>query len=149
MENLLVLLIHIYAMTATEIHFSPQQENQLKIALADAVCEDIQRCNEAVITHEVSVYQQTLLLLGATDETSSRACAVKITDQIMDMLHLIASQRQNLQDYGSLIVKPSPQEMANCMSLVERLLRDLVHPSKPVITDLKRNTSSFISAGFK
>ncbi|XP_015108563.1 sec1 family domain-containing protein 2 [Diachasma alloeum] len=148
MENLLVLLIHIYAMAGTEIHFPPQQEDQLRAALTEAIFEDIQRCNDAVITHEVSVYQQTLLLLGATDEGTAREFARKITEQIVDMLHLIASQRRELQEYGSIIMKPSPQEMAQCVGVVERILRDLIHPSKPVIADLKMKTSSFISAGF-
>lgn len=64
MENLFVLLIHIYSLAGTEIHFSPQQEDQLKCALTDAIFEDIQEFNENVPTNEVSVYQQTLLLLG-------------------------------------------------------------------------------------
>ncbi|XP_063984399.1 sec1 family domain-containing protein 2-like [Diachasmimorpha longicaudata] len=148
MENLLVLLIHIYAMAGMEIHFSPQEEDQLRAALAEAIFEDIQKCSEMGITHEVSVYHQTLLLLGVTDEAAAREFSRKITEQILDMLYLIASQRRDLQDYGSIIVKPSPQEMAQCVGVVEKLLRDIIHPSKPVIADLKMKTSSFISAGF-
>lgn len=64
MENLFVLLIYIYSLAGTEIHFTQQQEEQLKSALNQAIYEDIQKCNETTTLHEVSVYQQTLLLLG-------------------------------------------------------------------------------------
>ncbi|KAK0098398.1 hypothetical protein PV326_008830 [Microctonus aethiopoides] len=148
MENLFVLLIHIYSLAGTEIHFSPQQEDQLKCALTDAIFEDIQEFNENVPTHEVSVYQQTLLLLGITDETAARDSAVRITKEVMDVLHAVAKQRENLKDYGSTITKPSPQEMAQCFSIIERLFNDLLHHTKPEIKDLQRKNSSLISAGF-
>ena len=47
------------------------------------------------------------------------------------------------------MIKPSPQEMAQNIGVIERLLMDLSDPEKPEITDLQRKTSSIISAGFK
>ena len=64
MENLLVLLIYVYSLAGTEIHFSIQQEEQLQVALADAIFEDIEKSNEIVPSEEISIYHQTLLLLG-------------------------------------------------------------------------------------
>lgn len=48
-----------------------------------------------------------------------------------------------------MIVKPSPQEMAQCTGLIERLVKDILDPAKPEIQDLQRKTPSLISAGFK
>ena len=99
MENLLVLLIHIYALAGTEIQFSAIQEESLRGALMKAVYEDIKKCNETVETHEVSVYQQTLLLLGANDDIVAKESAQKITEQIFTVLHAVAKQRDDLQNY--------------------------------------------------
>lgn len=64
MENLLVLLIYVYSLAGTEISFPIQQEEQLRKALAEAIFEDIKKCNEMPATEEISVYHQTLILLG-------------------------------------------------------------------------------------
>ena len=64
MENLLVLLIYLYAMAGPDIKFSEQQEQGLKEALNSAIYEDIKKCNETELTNELSAYYQTLLLLG-------------------------------------------------------------------------------------
>lgn len=63
MENLLVLLIYLYAMAGPSIKFSEQQEETLKEALSGAIYEDIKKCNETEM-NELSAYYQTLLLLG-------------------------------------------------------------------------------------
>lgn len=63
-DNILALLVHIYALAGTEIQFSPQQEQQLKESIADAVFEDIIKLNENTMNKKMSVYQQTLLLFG-------------------------------------------------------------------------------------
>ncbi|XP_043276371.1 sec1 family domain-containing protein 2-like [Venturia canescens] len=148
MENLLVLLIFIYSLAGTEIPFSSVQEESLRSSLIEAIFEDIQKCNDSVETNEVSIYQQTLLLLGANDEKMARDSAIKITEQIINVLHAIAKQRETLHDYRSMIVKPSPQEMAQCVGLIERLVKDILDPAKPEIQDLQRKTASLISAGF-
>lgn len=56
--------MHIYALAGTEIQFSPQQEQQLQKAIADAIFEDITKLNENPVNNKMSVYQQTLLLFG-------------------------------------------------------------------------------------
>lgn len=64
-DNILALLVHIYALAGTEIQFSSQQEQQLKESIADAVFEDIMKLNKNVVSNnKMSVYQQTLLLFG-------------------------------------------------------------------------------------
>ncbi|XP_034944941.1 sec1 family domain-containing protein 2-like [Chelonus insularis] len=147
MENLFVLLIHIYSLSGTEIHFTENQENQLRSSLKNAIFEDIKKCNEIVTTHEVSVYQQTLLLLGVSDKEAAERSAEIITNHVMDVLHAVAEQRKSLSNYGSMITKSSPQEMAESFGLVERLLNDVLHPNKPEIKDLRQKNSSLISAG--
>jgi len=57
-------LVHIYALAGTEIQFSPQQEQQLKEAITDAVFEDITKLKENTMKSKMSVYQQTLSLFG-------------------------------------------------------------------------------------
>lgn len=64
MENLLALVIYLYAIAGPDIKFSNQQEKTLKEALATAICEDIKKCNESDLNTELSAYYQTLLLLG-------------------------------------------------------------------------------------
>jgi hypothetical protein len=64
MENLLVLLIYLYAMAGPDIKFSDIQENELKEALNNAIYEDIKICNNTETANELSAYYQTLLLLG-------------------------------------------------------------------------------------
>lgn len=64
MENLLALLIYLYAMAGPDIKFSEHQENGLKEALSGAIYEDIKKINETDLTNELSAYYQTLLLLG-------------------------------------------------------------------------------------
>jgi len=63
-DNILALLVHIYALAGTEIQFSPQQEQQLKEAITDAVFEDITKLKENTMKSKMSVYQQTLSLFG-------------------------------------------------------------------------------------
>lgn len=63
-ENLLALLIYIYALGGPDIKFPSQQEEQLKSALIEAIYEDIKKCNETEFSCGPSIYYQTLLLLG-------------------------------------------------------------------------------------
>lgn len=63
-ENLLALLIHIYALAGTQIRFSTQQELQLEESIADAIFEDLQILKENPLNSTKSIYQRTLLLLG-------------------------------------------------------------------------------------
>lgn len=37
---------------------------------------------------------------GITDQSAARDSAVRITKEVMDVLHAVARQRQNLKDYG-------------------------------------------------
>ena len=73
MENLLVLLIYVYSLAGTEINFPAQQEEQLNTSLAEAIFEDIKKCNEIVAIEEISVYHQTLILLGNLESFKLRA----------------------------------------------------------------------------
>lgn len=41
MENLIALLIHVYSLAGTEIHFSNQQEELLESTLTKALAEDV------------------------------------------------------------------------------------------------------------
>lgn len=51
--------------------------------------------------------------------------------------------------YRSLMLKPSPQEMAQFMGILHQLVTDLFDPDKPEIPDLQCKTFSRITAGFK
>lgn len=64
MDNLLVLLIYLYAVAGPDIKFSESQETELKKALSSAIFEDIKKCNDTELAGELSAYYQTLLLLG-------------------------------------------------------------------------------------
>ncbi|XP_029162831.1 sec1 family domain-containing protein 2-like [Nylanderia fulva] len=148
-DNILALLVHIYALAGTEIQFSPQQEQQLKEAIADAIFEDSAKLNENPVNNKMSVYQQTLLLFGAADDQSMKEISTKVAERIMNVLHEIAQQRAFLHDYTSLMSKSSSQEIVQRVGILQQLLTDIFHPDRYEIPDLyQRSSSSLLSAGF-
>ncbi|CAL1674686.1 unnamed protein product [Lasius platythorax] len=147
-DNILALLMHIYALAGTEIQFSPQQEQQLKEAIADAVFEDIAKLNENPVSNKMSVYQQTLLLFGVADAQSRKETSAKVAEHIMNVLHEVAQQRAFLHDYTSLMSKSSSQEIVQRVSILQQLLTDIFHPDRYEIPDLHQKSPSLLSAGF-
>ncbi|XP_014481667.1 PREDICTED: sec1 family domain-containing protein 2-like [Dinoponera quadriceps] len=147
-ESILALLVHIFALAGTEIQFSPQQEQQLKESIADAVLEDIIKLNENVVNTKMSVYQQTLLLFGVADAEAMKEISAKVAESIMNILHEIAQQRAFLHNYTSLMSKSSSQEIVQRVSILQQLLRDVLHPERYELPDLHQRSPSFISAGF-
>ncbi|XP_025158914.1 sec1 family domain-containing protein 2 isoform X2 [Harpegnathos saltator] len=147
-DNILALLVHIYALTGTEIQFSSQQEQQLKESIADAIYEDMMKLNENVM-NKMSVYQQTLLLFGVADDAEAmKEISAKVAGSIMNVLHEIAQQRTYLHNYTSLISKSSSQEIVQRVGILQQLLRDMLHPERYELPDLHQRSPSFISAGF-
>ncbi|XP_015586357.1 sec1 family domain-containing protein 2 [Cephus cinctus] len=148
MEHLLVLLTHIYALAGTEVRFATQQEKQLEHTLADAFFEDIKKYDEILNGDQMSIYHQTLLLMGATDGEKAQKSTQKMAEYILHLLRGIGNQRQSLANYESLMIKPSPQELAQSRGIIERLTTDLLDPAKEEIQDIQGKTTSLISAGF-
>ncbi|XP_011167394.2 sec1 family domain-containing protein 2 isoform X1 [Solenopsis invicta] len=147
-DNILTLLVHIYALTGTEIQFSIQQEQQLEKAITDAVFEDITKLKENTINSEMSVYQQTLLLFGTTDVDTIKETSAKVAKHIMNILHEIMQQRAFLHNYTSLMSKASSQEIVQRVGILQQLLTDILHPDRRELPDLHQRSQSFISAGF-
>ncbi|XP_017757296.1 PREDICTED: sec1 family domain-containing protein 2-like isoform X2 [Eufriesea mexicana] len=141
-ENLLALLIHIYALAGTQIRFSTQQELQLEESIADAIFEDLQVLKENPLNSTKSIYQRTLLLLGVHDITVAQETSCKIAARIVDTLRSIAEQRLTLQDYSS-------QEATRHISILEQVIKDIFYVDiGRELRDLHKKSSSFISAGF-
>lgn len=147
-DNILALLVHIYALAGKEIKFSPQQEEQLKEAITDAVFEDIAKLNKNPVNNKMSVYQQTLLLFGVADDQSIKETSAKVAERIMNILHEIAQQRAFLHDYTSLMSKSSSQEIVQRVGILQQLLTDIFHPDRYEISDLQQRSPSLLSAGF-
>ncbi|XP_050462921.1 sec1 family domain-containing protein 2-like isoform X1 [Cataglyphis hispanica] len=147
-DNILALLVHIYALAGNEIKFSPQQEQQLKEAITDAVFEDIVKLNKNPVNNKMSVYQQTLLLIGVADDQSTKGTSAKVAERIMNILHEIAQQRAFLQDYTSLMSKSSSQEIVQRVGILQQLSADIFHPDRYEIPDLQQRSLSLLSAGF-
>ncbi|XP_012538529.1 sec1 family domain-containing protein 2 isoform X1 [Monomorium pharaonis] len=147
-DNILALLIHIYALAGTEIQFSIQQEQQLQEAITNAIFEDITKLKENTVNNNMSAYQQTLLYFGVTDAEVIKETSVKIAKHIMDILHEIAQQRAFLHNYTSLMSKSSSQEIVQRIGILQQLLTDLLHPDRHDLPDLHQRSSSFVSAGF-
>lgn len=63
-ENLLALLVHIYALAGTEIRFSAQQEHRLQESIADAIFQDLEILKENPSADTASTYRRSLPLLG-------------------------------------------------------------------------------------
>ncbi|KAK2576229.1 hypothetical protein KPH14_005598 [Odynerus spinipes] len=138
-ENLFALLIYVYALAGTQIHFSPAQEQLLEEAISIAVYEDIKVFNESTDTAS-GVYQQTLLLLGASDDESAKEISTKTAKHFMTMLHAIAQKREGLRNYISLVSDPHPSEMVQYVGILEQLVKDIINPKRPKISDLHKKT---------
>ncbi|KAJ8682740.1 hypothetical protein QAD02_018532 [Eretmocerus hayati] len=136
MENLLVLLIYLYALAGPDLKFSKQQEEGLKESLSGAICEDIKAFDDSDSNHELSAYYQTLLLLGASDEATSKEVSVKVAERIIDTLHKLLTQRETLKKYKQVMSKANPHEMARHISILEQLVTDLTDEHRPEIPDL-------------
>lgn len=145
-ENLLGLLIHVYALAGTEIHLPEQQEKQLEDALTEAIYNDAKERDGSVHDFDTTETNNNLSKLfdggPISEETTTR-----ITKEIMKKLQRISTMRGSLQKYKSLMLKPNPQEIAQCVGVLQQLLTDLFDPDKPEIPDLKCKTFSRISAG--
>ncbi|KAI4484821.1 hypothetical protein M0804_007387 [Polistes exclamans] len=147
-ENLLALLIYVYALAGTQIHFSPAQEQLLEESLSTALYEDIQVFNESTnITNRI--YEQILLLLGVTDDESAREISIKTAKHFMTILHDIAKKREGLRNYVSLVSDPHPSEMVQYVGILEQLVKDIINPKRPKIHDLHdKSLQSSISFNF-
>ncbi|XP_067212909.1 sec1 family domain-containing protein 2-like isoform X2 [Linepithema humile] len=146
-DNILALLVHIYAFVGTEIQFSSQQEEQLKETIADAIFEDITKLNENRMDSKISVYQQTLLLFGTADAEILKKTSTKMAEHIISTLREVAQQRTFLSDYTSLMSKSSSQEIVRRVGILQQLLTDVLHPDRYELLDLHQKSSSFMSAG--
>ncbi|XP_076292800.1 sec1 family domain-containing protein 2 isoform X2 [Lasioglossum baleicum] len=145
-ENLLALLIHVYALTGTQIRFSTQQEQQLEESIADAIFEDFEN-NPS--TNKTSASQRSLLLLGANDAAAARETSYKLAARIIRTLRLIAQQRSSLQDYRFLMTKSTSQETFRYVSILEQIARDILSTdTSRELRDLRQRSPSLISAGF-
>ncbi|KAG7197737.1 hypothetical protein KM043_001562 [Ampulex compressa] len=147
-ENLLALLIYVYSLAGTQVQFSAEQEAGLEESISCAIYEDAKMLKNCATLTTLSVYRQTLLLLGANEDGISREVSAKLTSHIMKKLHDIASQRIALQDYKSFLPESSSQDTIRCAGIVERLLLDLLDPARREPKDLQGRSTSIISAGF-
>ncbi|KAF3427320.1 hypothetical protein E2986_00335 [Frieseomelitta varia] len=147
-ENLLALLVYVYALAGTQIRFSTQQERRLEESIAVAIFEDLETLKKNSLTNTKSAYQRNLLLLG-TDDVAAQEASCKIAARILDTLRLIAEQRLTLQDYRFCMLTSSSQEVTRHISILEQITKDIfcVNISRE-LRDLHKKSSSFISAGF-
>ncbi|XP_017883570.1 sec1 family domain-containing protein 2-like isoform X2 [Ceratina calcarata] len=146
-ENLLALLIHVYALAGTQIRFSTQQERQLIESVADAIFEDLQALKENPFTSTKSTYQRTLLLSGANDVPAARETACRIATRISDILRLIAEQRLTLQDYRYFMT--NSQEVIKHTGILEQITKDVFSADRTrELRDIRKKSASLISAGF-
>ncbi|XP_076654308.1 sec1 family domain-containing protein 2 [Halictus rubicundus] len=148
-ENLLALLIHVYALTGTQIRFSTQQEQQLEESIADAIFEDFEILGNNPSINKKSASQRSLLLLGANDVAAARETSYKLAARIIHTLRLIAKQRSSLQDYSFLMTKSTSQETIRCVGILEQIARDILSTdTTQELRDLRQRSPSLISAGF-
>lgn len=63
-ENLLGLLIHIYALAGTEIRLPEQQEKQLEVALSEAIHEDSKAWEKIDFDSDTLIDYQSSRLFG-------------------------------------------------------------------------------------
>ncbi|KOX67720.1 Sec1 family domain-containing protein 2 [Melipona quadrifasciata] len=141
-ENLLALLIHVYALAGTQIRFSTQQERRLEESIATAIFEDLEMLKKNSSTNTKSAYQRT-------DDVAAQEASCEIAARILNTLRLIAEQRLTLQDYRFCMLKSSSQEATRHISILEQITKDIfcVDISRE-LRDLHKKSSSFISAGF-
>ncbi|XP_076233260.1 sec1 family domain-containing protein 2 isoform X2 [Calliopsis andreniformis] len=152
-ENLLALLIHVYALAGTQIRFSAEQELQLEESLAHAVYEDFVtlRENPSIDATAVSsTHWLPFLLLESNDTGTTEETSRRIARRIVNTLRLVAQQRSTLQDYRHCMIKPNGEETVRRVGLLERITRDVCCSTgmPRELKDLRRRSSSLVSAGF-
>lgn len=149
MENLLPLLINVYALAGTQIQFSGQQEGRLEESIAEAVFEDIKILQKNSSTVKTpSIYQRALMGLPIHDDEKARDTSIKISVHVMNVLRAVANQRSSLHDYSSLMVKPISRETVRHVGVLEQLATDILRPdASSELRDLRQKSSSLISAG--
>ncbi|KAG6798182.1 sec1 family domain-containing protein 2 isoform X1 [Apis mellifera caucasica] len=148
-DNLLALLIYIYALAGTQIQFSAQQEHQLEKSIANAIFEDLQILKKNPLINTKSAYQRTLLLLGVDDVIVAQETSCRIAARFINILRLVAEQRLILQDYRFCMLKPSSQEVIRHISILEQIIKDIFDVDvNRKLRDLHKKSSSFIQASF-
>ncbi|XP_048505217.1 sec1 family domain-containing protein 2-like isoform X2 [Athalia rosae] len=96
-ENLLGLLVYIYALAGTEIRLPEQQEIQLKNELSEAIYDDAKSYENLISGFNTFPDSQSSKLFGNGEISKERS--VQIASAIEENLHKIAGMRKSLQKY--------------------------------------------------
>ncbi|KAH9627875.1 hypothetical protein HF086_015319 [Spodoptera exigua] len=123
LENLLVLLMHIYAVRDTEVPFPAEHEAQLIKTLSVALFED-----------RNSLYKDTTVLMSPEDCDARASC-------ILMQLRKITSMRSVFHKYNS-ILKPCETGVGHeYRSALQQLVDDMVDTDRPDLVDLDQYRS--------
>uniref|UniRef100_A0A2H1V2I0 SFRICE_015326 n=1 Tax=Spodoptera frugiperda TaxID=7108 RepID=A0A2H1V2I0_SPOFR len=123
LENLLALLMHIYAVRDIEVQFPADHEQQLVKTLSVALFED-----------KNSLYKDTSIIMSPEDCEARASC-------ILMQLRKITSMRGVFHKYNS-ILKPCETGVGHeYRSAVQQLVEDMVNTDKPDLGDLDQYRS--------
>ncbi|XP_066597073.1 sec1 family domain-containing protein 2-like [Prorops nasuta] len=145
-ESLLALLIHIFALSGKQIKFPNEQLDQLKETVAEAIYEDLEYLLHNDNINNLSIYKETLLLQGVDNHNEGKKLSLMLANNIINVLQNIAKQRASLHNYCSFIKQTSPQEMAECIGILEQIVSDLIQPKKQKLLDIRGRTTSLKSS---
>lgn len=130
LDALLTLVVLLYSLVGTDLTFPLRDEVQLQAAISTALFEDQEYPG---LVHDV-----LLPLVISKEKVDS------IATRIFTVLKAVSYTRRDLTKYKSLLTGQGDSMPAEYTPLLQRIIRDIVDPSKPVIPDL-----SCRSAGLK
>ncbi|XP_034234218.1 sec1 family domain-containing protein 2-like [Thrips palmi] len=130
LDALLTLVVLLYSLVGTDLTFPVRDEVQLQSAISTALYEDQEYPG---LVHDI------LLPLEASKEKVDSIAA-----HIFFILKAVSHTRRDLTKYKTLLKGQGESVPAEYTPLLQRIIRDIVDPSKPVIPDL-----SCRSAGLK
>nr|CAD7416844.1 unnamed protein product [Timema poppensis] len=130
LEDLLVVLVHLYSLAGTDITFSSQAEMLVQSAVQAALFQD---------RETLEGFLSTLVESHMDEEAVG-----EVTLHIFNKLKSAAKSRKDLTKYRSLFESRGSSQPAVHTGLLRQLVADLLDPARPELPDL-----SCKSAGLK
>nr|CAD7263734.1 unnamed protein product [Timema shepardi] len=148
LEDLLVVLVHLYSLAGTDITFSSQTEMLVQAAVQAALFQDRETLEGFLSTFAVEQLNTTSALdnyaTEAVESNMDEEAVGEVTLHIFNKLKSAAKSRKDLTKYRSLFESRGSSQPAAHTGLLRQLVADLLDPARPELPDL-----SCKSAGLK
>ncbi|KAE8751292.1 hypothetical protein FOCC_FOCC001863 [Frankliniella occidentalis] len=133
LDALLTLLVLLYSLIGTEMIFPLKEEVQLQAAISTALFEDQEYPG---LVHDI------LLPLEATREKVDT-----VAGHVFAVLKAVSHTRRDLTKYRSVLKEQGQSMPAEYTPLLQRIMKDILDPSKPLIPDMSCQSTGGITGG--